>query len=351
MASITERKREDSPSNWQVMVRLAGSKPVIKTFVLRSDAEDFARELEKKIRAKRRLSKPERTPIALEDELISDLITGFLGDEETPVRHKSNAPTVMKNVRGARVRDINARWVKDYIKRLRAKKTNRGACFAYSSIAHHLSIVRLAIRWKAEALDLSPPPFPPVESRFPSGWDTHRERRLERHESARLFHRLRNMRSPSRSHWVALVRLALETGARLQELLYAQWGEFDLKAGMWTLPAAHTKSKKKRFVPLSRKALTILIRLMSIRSPKNNMVFHPLPHKKNVSGLFHRYVMSVGIEDFRFHDLRHEAITRMLIHKRQLSVYEIMKIVGHSSLEMLNRYANYRQEDLVGRMD
>src|SRR5476649_1321552 len=66
MASITERKREDSPSNWQVMVRLAGSKPVIKTFVLRSDAEDFARELEKKIRAKRRLSKPERTPIALE---------------------------------------------------------------------------------------------------------------------------------------------------------------------------------------------------------------------------------------------------------------------------------------------
>lgn len=349
MASITERKHPGLPSTWQVMVRVAGAKPVTKTFALRPDAEDFGRELEKKIRAKNPLPKPKRAPVALEDELISDLIPDFLKDPETSVRHKSNAPTVIRNLRGARVGDINGRWVKGYIDRMRAKTTNRGTRFAYSSIAHHLAIVRLAIAWKAEMLDLEPPYFPPVEARFPGGWDVHRDRRLERHESARLFRRLRNMRSPSRAHWVALVRLALETGTRLQELLLAEWREFDLKIGLWTLPAAHTKSKKKRLIPLSAKAVALLKRLLSIRSPKSNLIFHPLPKKKNASGLFHRYVLSAGIEDFRFHDLRHEAITRMLVYQREASIHEIMSIVGHTTLEMLNRYANYRKEDLVRR--
>lgn len=349
MASITERKHEKSPSTWQVMVRVAGSKSVAKTFALRPDAEEFGRELEKKIRAKNPLPKPKRAPIALEDELITDLIAEFLKDPETSVRHKSNAPTVIKNVKGARVRDISPRWLKDYIARLRGKTTNRGTRFAYASIGHHLSIVRLSIAWKAEMLNVEPPYFPPVETKFPAGWDAHRERRLERHESVRLFRRLRNMRSPSRVHWLALVRLALETGARLQELLLAEWGEIDLRARMWTLPAAHTKSKKKRRIPLSLKALAILKRLLSLRSAKNDLVFHPLPKKKNASGLFHRYVVSAGIDDFRFHDLRHEAITRMLVNQRDASIHEIMTIVGHTTLKMLNRYVNYRDDDLTRR--
>lgn len=47
----------------------------------------------------------------------------------------------------------------------------------------------------------------------------------------------------------------------------------------------------------------------------------------------------------------HEAISRMVLHKRKLSPFEIMKIVGHSSLAILNRYANLRGSDLVDRMD
>ena len=40
----------------------------------------------------------------------------------------------------------------------------------------------------------------------------------------------------------------------------------------------------------------------------------------------------------------------MVFFKRELSVFEIMKIAGHKSLDMLNRYANLRGEELVDRM-
>jgi integrase len=60
--------------------------------------------------------------------------------------------------------------------------------------------------------------------------------------------------------------------------------------------------------------------------------------------------MGLGIKDLRFHDLRHEAISRIVLKQRHLSVFEIMKIVGHSSIEMLNRYANLRGEELSRKL-
>lgn len=47
---------------------------------------------------------------------------------------------------------------------------------------------------------------------------------------------------------------------------------------------------------------------------------------------------------------RHEAISWMILFKRDLSVIEFMMIVGHRQLDMLNRYANLRTEELVKRM-
>jgi integrase len=37
------------------------------------------------------------------------------------------------------------------------------------------------------------------------------------------------------------IRLLLFTGARLQEVLKAEWGQFDLETGLWEKPSAHTK--------------------------------------------------------------------------------------------------------------
>ena len=54
------------------------------------------------------------------------------------------------------------------------------------------------------------------------------------------------------------VRLLLLTGARRMEVLAVTWDQFDLTAGVWTKPSAHTKQKKEHRVPLSPPAVTLL---------------------------------------------------------------------------------------------
>ena len=88
-----------------------------------------------------------------------------------------------------------------------------------------------------------------------------------------------------------------------------------------------------------------------IASASDKRVFHALGKPGPVSAGFHKFVLDASLKDFRFHDLRHEAISRMVLYKRKLSVFEIMAIVGHSSTEMLVRYANLRGDELAHRMD
>ena len=54
------------------------------------------------------------------------------------------------------------------------------------------------------------------------------------------------------------VRLLLLTGARRGEALSARWGHFDLQAGTWVKPSAHTKQKLEHRIPLSAPALQLL---------------------------------------------------------------------------------------------
>ncbi len=84
---------------------------------------------------------------------------------------------------------------------------------------------------------------------------------------------------------------------------------------------------------------------------RSSRVFSCFSNPASASAGFHKLSLAAGLADFRFHDLRHEAISRMVLKKRRLHVFEIMKIVGHSDSRMLARYANLRADELVERME
>ena len=56
-----------------------------------------------------------------------------------------------------------------------------------------------------------------------------------------------------------------------------------------------------------------------------------------------------GLPDFHFHDLRHEAVSRLV--EAGLSDQEVAAISGHKSMQMLRRYTHLRAEDLVEKLD
>ena len=62
------------------------------------------------------------------------------------------------------------------------------------------------------------------------------------------------------------LELAILTVTRTSEVLNAQWGEFDLDAGLWTIPAERMKARREHRVPLSKRALAIVKELFEART-------------------------------------------------------------------------------------
>ena len=63
-----------------------------------------------------------------------------------------------------------------------------------------------------------------------------------------------------------VLEFAILTAARTGEVIGADWSEFDLEAGTWTVPAARMKGGSEHRVPLSAPALTIVRNLSKIRT-------------------------------------------------------------------------------------
>ena len=138
-----------------------------------------------------------------------------------------------------------------------------------------------------------------------------------------------------------MVRLALETAMRQGELLALEWKNIDLGKG--TAKLEDTKNGDRRIVPLSSKAIAILNAF-----PRNisGRVFSI--ETSAIGHSFLRACRRAGIEDFHFHDLRHEATSRLF--EKGLAVEEVRAITGHKTLAMLMRYTHLRAEDLAKKL-
>jgi len=106
---------------------------------------------------------------------------------------------------------------------------------------------------------------------------------------------------------------ALHTGCRRGELLGLEWSRVDLKEGLFYLEGVHTKSGKRRSVPLNQVARTALINRARFRAkwcPDSPWVFCTRKGTRiqSVRGGFLDACAQAGISDFRIHDMRHSAV-------------------------------------------
>lgn len=155
-----------------------------------------------------------------------------------------------------------------------------------------------------------------------------RTRVLSSDEEARLLAALAPIgkRNPE---MLPLVQLALHTAMRRGELLALQWQHVDLQGQAAYLPTS--KNGKPRSVPLSNKAISALTSLAVAREGR---VFSM--SAESVVAAFKRATKRANLQDFRFHDLRHTATSRMA--DLLPNVIELAAVTGHQSLQMLKRY-------------
>ena len=145
-------------------------------------------------------------------------------------------------------------------------------------------------------------------------------------------HALINAAQKSRTKNMSeLLILAIETAMRRGELLALAWEDIDL--GRRELLVRRSKNGTPRTIPLSTRAYSTLA---NMKSDCSEFVF---PLSANAVRLaFERVRRLADLKDVRFHDLRHEAISRLF--DRGLTTPEVALISGHKTVSQLFRYAH-----------
>jgi len=109
-----------------------------------------------------------------------------------------------------------------------------------------------------------------------------------------------------------------------------------------------SKNNERTTIPLNETALELLKAKGKVRSIKTDLVFHTKTHNSidgcNVGRAFRIALRRAGIQDFRFHDLRHTFAKRMVQAGKDL--YKVQMLLGHKTPIMTQRYAHHYPESL-----
>lgn len=166
-----------------------------------------------------------------------------------------------------------------------------------------------------------------------------RERRLHPFEERKLLRGAVHINP----QMPVIIILAIETAMRQGELLSLCWENINLSTGVAHLP--DTKNGPPRDVPLSRRARRAL-QEWGVRAC--GPVFSYTSN--GVKSAWRRLMQRTQITGLRFHDLRHEAISR-LVELGTLDILEVAAISGHRSLTMLRRYTHLKAHRLVSKLE
>lgn len=218
--------------------------------------------------------------------------------------------------------------------------TNSTANRYCSALSHVFSMAVKELDWMQENLFLKI-----AKLKQPRG----RTRFLSDSERETL---LKECKASKNIHIYNIVILALSTGARRSEITNLLWKDVDFKRQRITL--YDTKNGEIRVLSLKGLALKLLQSLYEEHGEKGHFVF-PRSDKKapiDIKRGWENCVKRAGLENFRFHDLRHSAASYLAMNGATL--LEIAEILGHKTLDMVKRYSHLTEthtSSVVERMN
>ena len=331
MASLRFRN-----GKWQVQVRRFGHASRTQTFYLKADARRWARQIEIEF---------DRTLLPYDSRTLNGVTIADL------LRRYRDTVTPSKRGRVPEAQRVEVMLRNDWTRLSVARATaSVFSCFRNarlrevqpSTVRREMnllsSIFELArTEWGYTALQN---PMAGIKKpKEPEG----RNRRLRVGEFDALIEACRNKAS---GFWLERgIRLAIETGLRRGELLGIRWKHVNFNLGLLHVPI--TKTDKARTIPLTDQAVLIL-RELRATSTTGESVFEASTNGFRLA--WERCKRRAekagcaGIYDLRFHDLRHEAISRFF--EIGLNTAEVALISGHRDVRMLFRYTHLKAEDV-----
>ena len=316
------RKRGNS---WTAQVRIAGWRSFTKTFKKKTDAIAWSAHLENKLR-----NAPVPAFVADTKVTLGDLVIRYA--EEIAPSHKSSLPETY------RLRAISRSWIGELDIRYLNKQQfaqyqkDRLEKVSVASVHAELSLIRRVLdtaikHWGYDIVENV------IKTMKYSKGSVSRTRRLEANEKNRI---LASAKSQRNNYICSVIEFAIETGMRRSEILKLKWHDINLETGFASL--YDTKNGEDRKVPLTKRCIEVLNQLS-----RNHEYVFPIS-ATCLNQAWRRAVKKAEIKDLRFHDLRHEAVSRFF--EMGMSVPEVALISGHKDLTQLFRYTHLNPENV-----
>ena len=248
--------------------------------------------------------------------------------------HDALGDQFVREVEGASIQ----RWYQDLTE---SKGLSPGTAVRHFNVMHHMMEKAAAIWSKETGIDRNP--ADEVEVKRP---DDQRERYLSAEEIRRLKAALdqKMYRKAGKGinqtflHLRLIVLTALTTGMRIAEIFSLRWSDLLFREELIAV-RAKLKGGKVRYAPLCLELAAEFKRYPAILGEER--IFPPEPgarrERQRVDKSFETILELAGIENFRFHDLRHTFSSWYMMNGGDL--YELAKILGHSNIKMTERYA------------
>lgn len=321
--------RKKAERQWHVQIRKKGYPAQTRTFSTRADAERWAKIIESEMERGVFVSRTEaeatlvRTVLERYEAEILPTKKGFQPD-------KSRIKTLNLEFGEYRLAALTASQIAKF-------RDKRLQIVGSQSVIHELNLLNRVLR--AATIDWGialPNGIPTAQVRKPVK-PRGRNRRIAPSEITSI------LGASESKELRTIVLLAVETAMRRGELAALSWKNIDLDQRTAHLP--QTKTDEPRTVPLSSIAIDAL---RSLPEPHVGNVFSLRP--ESISQAFERACEPhrANLKDVRFHDLRHEATSRLF--ELGLNLMEVAAITGHKSLDMLKRYTHLRAEDLAKKL-
>lgn len=337
--------RKKGEYQWHVQIRRKDYPGQTRTFNTKADAEKWARDVESAMDKGifRSTAEAEQTSLSA---LLERYEHEVLPSKKGQAADKSRIKTLKASLGTFKLAAITSATVASF-RDTRLKEVGE------QSVIHEINLLNRI--FKAAVIDWGialPAGIPTALVRKPKK-PQGRDRRASQEEIDAI------VAATESNELAGIVLLAAETAMRRGEIGKIKWHDVDLKKRVLTLH--DTKNGDRRDVALSTAAVSVL---KSLPRRIDGRVFGLQP--ESISQAFERardrarkaYEIECAeaarepnrafLIDLRFHDLRHEAASRLF--EKGLNPMEVASITGHKTLQMLKRYTHLKAEDLAKKL-
>ena len=322
--------RKKAEGQYHVQIRKRGYPTQTKTFTKEADAKRWATIIESEMERGVFVSRTEAEATLVKD-ILQRYAIEILPSKRSEHSDKSRVKTLIEAFGDYRLSSLTSSQVAKF-------RDHRLKIVGPQSVIHEINLLNRALKTATMDWGIAlPGGLPTAQVRKPTK-PRGRDRRVSVEEVKKILD------ATDSNELASIVTIAIETGMRRGEIALLEWQHIDLKNKVAYIPKTKTDTPRK--VPLSSKAITAI---KSLPQQKEGRVFKL--QAESMSQAFERACKPHrgNIKDIRFHDLRHEATSRLF--EKGLNVMEVATITGHKTLEMLKRYTHLKAEDLAKKLN